>query len=53
MSTDFKTRLAAVREELERRNDSGEKLEASGHVEEQLFHNGWPNCWGSFNNIMP
>jgi hypothetical protein len=55
MATDFETRLAKMREELDRRapHDSGDKPEALNLVEEQAFQNGWPNCWSSFNNIMP
>jgi hypothetical protein len=52
---DFETRLGKLREELDRRAEDGsdEQLRASNLVEEQAFQNGWPNCWGSFNNIVP
>ena len=55
MATDFETRLGKLREELDRRAAAGsdEKIDASNLVEEQAFQNGWPNCWGSFNNIIP
>jgi hypothetical protein len=55
MATDFETRLGKLREELDRRAAAGsdEQLDATNRVEEQAFQNGWPNCWGSFNNIMP
>jgi hypothetical protein len=51
----FDERLAVVREELERREalEAAENQEPRNSIEEQLFQNGWPNCWGSFNNIMP
>jgi hypothetical protein len=44
-----------VRKKLEQRDmaDSTKKPENLKMMEEQLFQNGWPNCWGSFNNIMP
>jgi hypothetical protein len=52
---DFEKRLAAVRDELDRREAAGsrEQGHAQNEVEEQLFQNGWPNCWGDFHNIMP
>jgi hypothetical protein len=55
MAKDFETRLANLREELDQPKyaDSEEKISPLNLVEEQLFQNGWPNCWGSFNNIMP
>jgi hypothetical protein len=55
MAKDFETRLASVRDELDRLPiaERDERTDKLNMVEEQLFQNGWPNCWGSFANIMP
>jgi hypothetical protein len=55
MAMDFEARLGKLRDELDRREAAGpeEKIDAADLVEEQAFQNGWPNCWGSFNNVMP
>jgi hypothetical protein len=46
----FEERLEEVREMLGA--DEAEEGNSSPSWDEDMFKNGWPNCWGDFNNIM-
>jgi hypothetical protein len=50
----FSERMNEVRERMRAQEDGVEqKATHSPSWDEDLFKNGWPNCWGDFNNIMP
>jgi len=50
----FTERMNEVRERMRAQDEALEqKGTHSPSWDEDLFKNGWPNCWGDFNNIMP
>jgi hypothetical protein len=50
----FTERMNEVRERMRAQEEGLEqKAMHSPSWDEDLFKNGWPNCWGDFNNIMP
>jgi len=50
----FEERLNEVRQLLESIDEPTKRKAASESPswDEDMFKNGWPNCWGDFNNIM-
>jgi hypothetical protein len=49
----FEERMNEVRELLKSKDEPTQpKPIESPSWDEDLFRNGWPNCWGDFNNIM-
>jgi len=49
----FEERMEEVREKLKNIEDSAkEARKVSPSWDDDMFKNGWPNCWGDFNNIM-
>jgi hypothetical protein len=49
----FEERMEEVREKLKTIEDSAkEARKVSPSWDDDMFKNGWPNCWGDFNNIM-
>ena len=49
----FEERVNAVRESARGQEDTIEETRnASPSWNDDMFKNGWPNCWGDFNNVM-
>ncbi len=54
----FEERVNELRERLQQADrEAGRGGEEEGSAssptwEDDMFKNGWPNCWGDFNNIM-
>jgi hypothetical protein len=49
----FEERVTAIRElAREESAEEGEPRMPSPAWDDDMFKNGWPNCWGDFNNIM-
>jgi hypothetical protein len=47
----FEQRMEEVREMLAV-DEQKEEAATSPSWDDDMFKNGWPNCWGDFNNIM-
>jgi hypothetical protein len=48
----FEQRMNEVREMLRTEDAAPHAGADSPSWDEELFRNGWPNCWGDFNNVM-
>jgi hypothetical protein len=48
----FEDKVNAVRESARGSEEAAEQTRnASPSWDDDMFKNGWPNCWGDFNNI--
>ena len=49
----FEERMNEVRELVLAATDPAPEGPSSPSWDDDMFKNGWPNCWGDFNHIMP
>jgi hypothetical protein len=49
----FEERMIKVREQVLAASEPATGRPTSPSWDDDMFKNGWPNCWGDFNNIMP
>jgi hypothetical protein len=52
MPKNFEERMEEVRAELASAEPIQDEGSTSPSWVEDMFKNGWPNCWGDFNNVM-